>query len=779
MGAEPAFAKKLEAVRAKIRAAPHVDRILGDISDGVCEVFEADRLTIYLLSYDRTMIVSKLQTGLDSRAELRLPVSSDYSVASYVAHHKTVVNIKNAYDEDELRAFEPPVYFHKAIDDDTGYATQQMLAAPIVVNSGANEVLGVVQLINTKSGRPFPRAAEDGITALCDTLAEALTRRDPRQRPAAKSKYDHLVIDGVMAAAELDLAIRLARRKSVGLEQILISEFQVSEAALGRALSQYYGLPYEPYRPDRPRPATALRRLKRSFLLSEEWVPIEEDETRLAVMTPSPERVMSSQIVNQVFARKQVEYRVCTARDFAATVEHSYSGEDTPASVDAIIRRMLDSEAAELPREGADERVEPDSVTVQMVNKFILDAHGMGASDIHIEPRQGTRKTRIRFRVDGLLTDYVDLPASHHAKVVARLKIMANLDISNRREPQDGKIIFQHFHPGTELELRVATIPTASGKEDVVLRLLRAGKPVPIDELGLQPRNLAAVKTLMAEPHGLFLVCGPTGSGKTTTMHSVLGHLNTPETKIWTAEDPVEITQEDLRQVQINPRTELTFARAMRAFLRADPDVIMVGEMRDRETAAIGIEASLTGHLVLATLHTNSAPESIQRLLDMGMDPYNFAEALLGIMAQRLARRLCVKCKKPRVGTQEQVLLMLDEYCGELKNADRFKGDPKAAQDLVYGEWRKNYAYGNGQFLIYQPTGCEACRDTGYRGRIGLHELLVATPAVKKKIIERAPAAAILATALDENMRTLRQDGIEKVLQGLTDMQEVRAVCIK
>jgi type II secretory ATPase GspE/PulE/Tfp pilus assembly ATPase PilB-like protein len=288
-----------------------------------------------------------------------------------------------------------------------------------------------------------------------------------------------------------------------------------------------------------------------------------------------------------------------------------------------------------------------------------------------------------------------------------------------------------------------------------------------------------SVKETISKPYGLFFVCGPTGSGKTTTLHSILGHINTPETKIWTAEDPVEITQKGLRQVQMNPKAGVTFATAMRAFLRADPDVIMVGEMRDKETTAIGIEASLTGHLVFATLHTNSAPESVTRLLDMGMDPFNFADALLGILAQRLAKRLCAKCKRPHVATEEEIHALLEEYAAELRGTPRWIADPESEMAALQAEWRSSFANERGEFTLYEAVGCEVCSGTGYKGRVGLHELLLGSDKVKRHIQEHARVAEILATALEEGMRTLKQDGMEKVLQGITDMKQVRAVCIK
>lgn len=778
MGNDVIFSKKLQELTAKINAADDIDEILRDISQDICDALEAERLTIYLANEDKTLIVSKIKTGLESHDDLKLPISSEYSVAGYAARNKRVINIKNVYDIKELNSYDPPVYFLRDVDKSTGYQTTQLLAAPVFSSVDPSEVIGVVQIINSKTGKPFSSTVEDGVIGLCKTLAVAFRQREMTKHPAIKTKYDYLVIEGVIAAAELGLAINLARRKKTDIELVLADEFQVTDTALGRALSKFYGLPHEPFRKDRLKPVNLLRKLKRSFVESQAWIPLEEDDSELVVMTTDPEHVISSRIVNHVFTKGKIDYRVCTNREFLATVEQFYGVDSTPASVDTIIKRM-ERDAADERGSHNDERVEPDSATVQLVHKIIVEAHKMRASDVHVEPRQGKGKTKIRFRIDGSLMDYIEVPASYHAKLVARLKIMADLDISNRREPQDGKIKYKQFLSSLDIELRVATIPTSGGKEDVVLRLLTAGKPVPIGELGLSSRNLASLQSLIVKPYGLFLVCGPTGSGKTTTLHSVLGYINTPETKIWTAEDPVEITEESLRQVQINLRADLTFARAMRAFLRADPDVIMVGEMRDKETVAIGIEASLTGHRVLATLHTNSAPESITRLLDMGMDPFNFADALLGVMAQRLAKRLCPKCKKPHMGKQDEVKVMLTEYIEELRHTHQFKADPKAARDAIYAEWTKNYAYENGQFILYEPEGCDECRNTGYRGRIGLHELIVATDSIKQHIQEHSRVSGILATAVDEGMRTLKQDGIEKVLQGHTNMHAVRAVCIK
>jgi len=408
-----------------------------------------------------------------------------------------------------------------------------------------------------------------------------------------------------------------------------------------------------------------------------------------------------------------------------------------------------------------------DSLLVRLVNRMIVDAHKEGASDIHIEAYPEEQATRIRFRIDGLLSDYLLLPHTLRAAMISRIKIMADLDISEHRRPQDGKIDFSRFAP-LKLELRVASLPTANGLEDIVMRLLASAAPIPVDQLGLGSELVAQLKSMVHRSYGLILVCGPTGSGKTTTLHSLLEEVNTPENKIWTAEDPIEITHPGLRQIQMIPRAGLTFATAMRAFLRADPDIIMVGEMRDAETTHIAIEASLTGHLVLSTLHTNSAPESVVRLLDMGLDPFSFSDALIGVLSQRLARRLCPHCKTPAGNSSGEVRQMAQAYC---------EGTALDAE-TVLADWNARYGSPAGHTpVLYHATGCARCNQTGHKGRVGIYELMTATPAIKKLIQSRAPVALLFQCAVADGMLTLKQYGLIKVLEGVTDQHSVHSAC--
>ena len=403
-----------------------------------------------------------------------------------------------------------------------------------------------------------------------------------------------------------------------------------------------------------------------------------------------------------------------------------------------------------------------DNTLVRLVNKMIIDAHQRRASDIHIEASRGA-KIRVRYRIDGLLQDYLELQPVYGRALVSRIKVMSNLDISEHRHAQDGKIDFRRFGP-LSIQLRVAIIPTSDGAEDVVLRLLGGAEPLPLDKLELGKDYLAQLQDMIRHNHGLILVCGPTGSGKTTTLHSILRHINRPERKIWTAEDPIEIAQPGLRQVQINARIGWTFAQAMRSFLRADPDVIMVGEMRDEETTSIGIEASLTGHLVFSTLHTNSAVESVVRLLEMGMDPFNFADALIGILSQRLAQRLCRHCKVPHKLSKAELEDLAREYCTatDLQTSD------------VMAQWRKQYGK-SGRIQVYEARGCEKC-DHGYHGRIGIFELLASSPEVRQLIRSQATVPQIQEAAMRNGLRLLRQDALNKALRGDIDLVSARAV---
>jgi type II secretory ATPase GspE/PulE/Tfp pilus assembly ATPase PilB-like protein len=595
-----------------------------------------------------------------------------------------------------------------------------------------------------------------------EQLAAALKQQ--REQPIQKLG-ESLVELGYLTEAELQEALAIeARDRSVPLGQIL-ADLGLDAEVVNAVMARKLGIPFLDLKHFRIAPEV-LKRVPASVARRFQTLPVATAENALVVAIENPMDTAKLEGLRFVAGMKLLPV-MASGDDIRAAIERAYG----TAQETAVARRRPEIGIGELTHRlaaetadadlNAQQVAEQDSTLVQLVNKMILDAIDQQASDIHIEANPAGRNMRVRFRKDGALVNYLDLPSRFRKAVVSRIKIMSQLDITERRKPQDGKIEFRRFGP-LDVDLRVATIPTAGGLEDVVLRVLAAATPVPIAELGFDARTLAQIKHLIARPHGLFLVCGPTGSGKTTTLHSLLGFLNTTDTKIWTAEDPIEIAQPGLRQVQVNPRIGWTFAAAMRSFMRADPDVIMVGEMRDAETAKMGVEASLTGHLVLSTLHTNSAPESVVRLLDLGMDPFNFADALLGVLAQRLVRKLCTACKIAYAPSALELEELAAEYCAASAI------DPGT---LVH-TWRSQPK----GLTPYRAKGCPYCDRTGYKGRMALYELLAADATVKRLVQTRAPVTEIAAAAAANGMRTLKQDGIDKVIRGLTDLQQVRTV---
>jgi len=577
-------------------------------------------------------------------------------------------------------------------------------------------------------------------------------------------RYEALVTSNRISAADMKAALSEAASGSSELETILIDKYRVAAPDLGAALSEYYQCPYIGFNERMVVDPVLLKSLNLDYLKKNYWVPLKRELQVLDVVIDDPHDLDKGQDVRRAFPGLTLRFAVGLRRDILQFLQGAMGEQDAASygraeSVSDILGDLVTEAQQEQQEQQAAAVVdENDSAIVRLANQIITDAYRLGASDIHIEPYALKRDTIVRLRVDGTCFEYMKIPPSYYRAIVSRIKIMANLDIAERRKAQDGKIRFS-LRGRKEIELRVATVPTVGGNEDVVMRILAGGGALPLDQMGFSARNMREMLRIAQRPYGMILCVGPTGSGKTTTLHAVLGHLNQPQRKIWTAEDPVEITQVGLRQVQVMPKIDWTFATVMRAFLRADPDVIMIGEMRDKETADIAIEASLTGHLMLSTLHTNSATETIVRLLDLGCDPFNFADAMLGVLAQRLCKRLCGACKEAYQPTREESEEMVAGYGQELWAQ---RGLPEAADTT-----------------LYRATGCQKCNQIGFKGRLALHELLLGTDPMKRLIQSRARTEELLKQALADEMTTLAQDGIEKVLQGHTTYKQVKAVAIK
>ncbi len=753
------FKIQFQKIASKIYGAKNLHEILVSLVGEIADLFKAERITIYVLDGEKRELVSQYKTGNDTK-EIRTKVSSE-SISGYAAHRQKLVNIKNAYDDKELASIDPELKFNKNWDEKSGFVTKQVLAAPIFFQ---RYLMGAIQLINHKDGTPFTKLDEKALMELAKIIGIGLHNLKRTQRQS-NHKYTHLLQNHIVSPKDLKAAQDDAARNRDNIENVLMNRYSVAKKDIVESLGKYHGAPAIEYNEETPIPKDLLRGVKVPFMRNNLWVPLRIEKDKIIIVIDDPQNFQKIGAIKSVFPNNPLEFIVATKEDILEYIRLFTEGKkkSAPEPADIDIEALSDELLKGV--EGDDESSEEDSLVseessavVKLVNKIIIDSFHSNVSDIHIEPQPGKEDVRIRTRIDGACQWYpMKIPYTHRNAIASRIKIMSGLDIAERRKPQDGKIPFKKYG-GLDIELRVATIPTQGGLEDIVMRILAAGEPIPFDKLGFADINRNRFLEIIKQPYGIIFVCGPTGSGKTTTLHSALKVINTVDRKIWTAEDPVEITQKGLRQVQMQPKIGLNFASAMRAFLRADPDVIMVGEMRDKETTAIGIEASLTGHLVFSTLHTNSAPESITRLLDMGMDPFNFADAMLGIMAQRLLRTLCKDCKKPYTPNKQEYENLIREY-GEK-------------------DFHKNLKIPLSDVTLYKPEGCDKCNNTGYRGRMGIHELLVGTDEIKKLIQTQARVKDIQTQAIEEGMRTLKQDGVEKIFGGATDLLQVKKVCI-
>jgi len=496
----------------------------------------------------------------------------------------------------------------------------------------------------------------------------------------------------------------------------------------------------------------ALHAMPLALVTQMKIMPIEDRGDFLMVATSNPAEHAELGDTLRFITNRRIKFVVAPSSKISAAIEKYYTKDDE--KVEDIIGGMTEDVVAVEDASDTSFVDETDSQIIKLVNKILINAYKKEASDIHLEPGTGKAPLLVRYRVDGLCHLSYEVPPGYKKALLSRIKIMSNLDITERRRPQSGKIVIRYMDK--KIEYRVETTPTVGGNEDAVLRLLSKSKPIPFASMGFSPRDQKVFEDVVSRPSGMILCVGPTGSGKTTTLHSALSYINTPDRKIWTAEDPVEITQDGLRQVQINAKIGFTFQEALRSFLRSDPDVIMIGEMRDRETAKTAIEASLTGHVVFSTIHTNNAPETLVRLVEMGMDPISFSEAIAAVIAQRLVRTLCIECKK-KIKPNKELLEKLK---------------------MAYGpEWFEKHGMETEKQALRQKVGCKECDQIGYRGRIAIFEMLKVTDRIRKGIKDKASTEELRQMSMEDGMRTLRMDAVEKIFQGVTELDEILRVC--
>ncbi len=734
-----------------IQGAGSFTEIVYEFEQLILQLVEAERMTLYRRIGQE--LVSWYHTGTELEEEIRVPIGPS-SIAGYVAMAHAPLRVDDAYNTDELASIHPSLAFEYSYDEASGYLSQSMVVVPLEHNG---RLLGVLQLLNRAGGGVF--SDQDVIHAIA--ISQILCQQFRQDLRPGLGPYEQLVNEGLLTLDQFEELENSALAQNLPVTILLKHEANIPLEAIGKSLMEYYQVPFLPYTEEFQPDQALLDNLNPSYLASNNWVPFRGDQGQTVVLLDEPNNTDRVMEIKQLLNETNIELRVGTREDIVRYLGFAYPEDEEPKDVNLedIVGRLdtgLQTQASEETGEEGDLFDENASAIIQLVNRIIIEAVNLNASDIHVEPAKGKNDAIVRMRVDGECYEKLRIPHTHIRAVISRIKVLSKLDITEKRMPQDGKLAVKM--EGKPLELRIATVPTVHG-ESVVMRVLASGEgSLPLDKINLLPRNHDPLMEMVERPHGIVLVVGPTGSGKTTTLHALLGHINKPRRKILTAEDPVEITQPGLQQLQVMPKIGLTFARALRSFLRADPDVILIGEMRDLETASIGIEASLTGHLVFSTLHTNSAPETVIRLLEMGLDPLNFADALICVLAQRLVRTLCQRCKEEYQASKEEIDRLVHLYGEE-----------------IFGELGAEL----GSLSLCRPKGCDLCMGTGYKGRTGIHELLVGSKEMKKMIARSATAEEIRQLAFQDGMRTLLQDGIAKILNGDTDLDQLRRVTVE
>ncbi|WP_395339906.1 GspE/PulE family protein [Ningiella sp. W23] len=723
----------LQNLQAQLKEFPNLMAAYEKLEPMILEIFGASRMSLFQKRAQQQDLVARFKTGQETK-EIKVPISPA-SIAGYVAMSQQPLIINDPYDDTQLSNIHMRLRFDKKFDRASQFKTENILCIP-VMNAGV--MMGVMQIIN-KNDSNFDQNDLDVGMQIADILGDKFRY----ELGGTKNPFDYLALRGLVTD---QIVQELTKSNDVKhIVTRLTSEHRVEEKDIGSALSVHYQVPYIDYLPDTYHMYQSDSRLNLSYLKRNFVAVIADAHENIIVIMSEPNNAALLMEIESALGIDSYEIAVSLPNHVLKYLGENVGGSG-PGEMDDILDEIGTS--SDEVDEQSDDLGEDAPAVVRLVSRVLHDAKRLNASDIHIDPEKGG-PTRVRMRVDGVVRDINQVPASHHNSVVARIKIMSSLNIAEKRIPQDGKLAFKLG--GEAVEVRVATIPTVAG-EGVVMRILATGGAMPIEKMNLSPRNMNMIETMIKQPHGIMLVVGPTGSGKTTTLHAILGYLNTPDKKIWTAEDPVEITQAGLQQVQVSPKIGFTFANALRAFLRADPDIILIGEMRDKETAHAGIEASLTGHLVLSTLHTNSAPETITRLLDLGLDPVNFSDACVGILAQRLIRTLCPSCKEEYPASEDDIAFLKRQY------GEEYFAELELEQDIK----------------LHKAKGCDNCGDTGYKGRTGVHELLGMTSELRSLVYKESAVSEMKAQAMGDGMRTLTQDAILKVLKGDTDIAQVQ-----
>ena len=744
-----AHAEQLKQVMNQIHAAKDLDQIFVELREGILGLLDAERITLYGVDYDKKEIYSKFldPDTLKDIKEIRVPVN-EQSIAGFVAKNTKTVNIADAYNKGELTEISPVLSFDSSWDQKTGFRTKQILTVPPF--SSDNLLTGVMQLVNRKSGDRFTKEDEEQVQEIATTLGIAFYNQYQlaRKKP---TRFDYLISSGLITQAELDATIKEAREKQKEIESLLMEKYKTPRKEIGKSLSLFYKCPFLEFDERVFIPPDLVKNISLNYLKANYWIPLRRSEDSVDVLIDDPYSFQKLQDVKRLFPVKEVKFFVALRDDilkFVSSVATDLDPNVPKQSIAAILGELTTEDQAKPEEAAAGVIDENDSAVVRLANQIVIDAYKEGASDIHIEPQEN--RSLVRLRIDGILTDVLSIPKYLHDRITTRIKVLSSLRTDEHLSAQDGKMRAKLEEEN--LDIRVSIVPVVDG-EKAVLRLLSSrSREYTFASLGMNEADLKKVSNAYTKSYGMVLSTGPTGSGKTTSIYSILKILNTREKNITTVEDPVEYRIAGANQIQVNVKTNLTFANGLRSILRQDPNIIFVGEIRDSETAAIAVNAALTGHLVLSTLHTNDAATAIPRLSDMKVEPYLVASTVSVIVAQRLVRQVCQQCKIPV----------------EVSYAEMTKNFPADVVKKSFGT--------NAKTTIYQGQGCKLCHQSGYSGRIGVFEVLEVNKNIRKLIIQKSDSDVILKAAVAEGMKTMLEDGLEKVARGETTIEEILRV---
>ncbi|MCI4626938.1 MAG: GspE/PulE family protein [Candidatus Magnetoovum sp. WYHC-5] len=724
------FTERFQEVANRIHAANNVDEILLKLKDNILELFEADRITIYAIDPAKNELYSKIMEGTEIKS-IRVPISPQ-SIAGYTAYALEIINIPDVNDQNYLRKIHANIKFDSRWDQKSGFSTKQILAAPIKFE---NRLFGVIQLINKEGGTFFTADDERKIKEIARILGIAFRN----QSRMLSSNFSYLVSNNIITEDELKTAISVARNDKKEVESVLMESYKVQKKDIGAALGQFFGCKFVEYNEKVSIPIEVAKGLNFSYLRRAQWVPIAIDKSKATVALTKPLEIKVAEIKN-VLKVPDYEFVIALKVDILKFIQYI----EKTAIEATTTEDML--EVQETTREFEDISDLNSSALVRLANQIIIEGYNKRASDIHIEPNKAKKLVDIRYRIDGVCYKQFEIPILQASALITRIKAMANMNTVEKTVPQEGKVRF--IYKKNPLEIQVITIPTVSG-EDVVLKINQGNMPIPLEGLGFSDVNVSTLKNIMLNRRGLILVCGTVRAGKTTTIHSLLSLINKPDIKIWTAEYPVKIIQQGLRQVEIRPSVNFNFAKALQSFLRADADVLMVGKLTDYETAVTALEGAMSGHLILSTFYAKDAAETLVKLGQLCFAHHNIAETLLCIVAQCLVPLLCDKCKEAYSPLQKEI-------------------------DLI----GKNVADVSRDLKLYKAKGCSICNNSGYKGRTTISELLVITEDMRSLIRKKASIEEIKAQALKDDMVGMAQDAVGKLLKGYIDFKQIQCIDI-